>query len=91
VLEIVREIDPEGSHASWMENFPWTRLAGVTMPDAQKPMIDWVVASLGGPKAIRQALGDGNFGGRYQRPDEELHAIWKVAVDETRALIEGGW
>ncbi|MCB0149120.1 MAG: creatininase family protein, partial [Caldilineaceae bacterium] len=26
----VQEIDPMGSHASWMENFPWTRLAGVT-------------------------------------------------------------
>ena len=24
----VQEIDPMGSHASWMENFPWTRLAG---------------------------------------------------------------
>jgi creatinine amidohydrolase len=27
----------------------------------------------------------------YQRPDEELMAMWEVAVDETRALIEGGW
>src|SRR6186997_916385 len=31
----VQEIDPVASHASWMENFPWTRLAGVAMPDAQ--------------------------------------------------------
>ena len=25
----VKEIDPVASHASGMENFPWTRLAGV--------------------------------------------------------------
>ncbi len=33
-------IDPIASHASWMENFPWTRLANVTMPNKQKPMSD---------------------------------------------------
>ena len=26
-----------------------------------------------------------------QRPDDEMLAIWAVAVEETRALIEGGW
>ena len=28
----VQEIDTIASHASWMENFPWTRLAGVVQP-----------------------------------------------------------
>lgn len=28
----VQAIDPVASHASWMENFPWTRLANVAMP-----------------------------------------------------------
>jgi creatinine amidohydrolase len=28
----VQAIDPVASHASWMENFPWTRLANVVMP-----------------------------------------------------------
>ncbi|MGI0129820.1 MAG: creatininase family protein, partial [Thermoplasmata archaeon] len=32
----VMEIDPDASHASWMENFPWTRLAGVVLPDGKK-------------------------------------------------------
>src|SRR6476659_4896599 len=36
----VREIDPNASHASWMENFPWTRLANVTMPEKAQPMLD---------------------------------------------------
>src|SRR5512143_2689400 len=36
----VKEIDPVASHASWMENFPWTRLANVIMPSEQKAPID---------------------------------------------------
>ena len=36
----VQAIDPVASHASWMENFPWTRLAKVKVPSHQKPMSD---------------------------------------------------
>ncbi|WP_144185698.1 creatininase family protein [Elioraea rosea] len=87
----VQATDPVGSHGSWMENFPWTRLAGVAMPEGAKPPID-TAAIAGRPAAeIRALLGDGNFAGRYQRADEEMLAIWRIAVEETRALIEGGW
>ena len=44
-----------------------------------------------GPRAIRERLGDGNFAGRYQRADDEMFAIWRAAVDETRALLADGW
>jgi creatinine amidohydrolase len=87
----VQEIDPVASHASWMENFPWTRLEGVAMPAEQKPMIDFAYMRLLGAKALRDYLGDGNFGGVYQRPDEDMLAIWQVAVEETRELLEGPW
>src|ERR1700732_920865 len=36
----VQEIDPVASHGSWMENFPWTRLANVQLPAEQRPMVD---------------------------------------------------
>lgn len=87
----VREIDPVASHASWMENFPWTRLAAATPPHHQKPMIDLARMRLMSPKAVRDYLGDGNFGGVYERPDEEMLTIWRIAVEETRALLEGPW
>ena len=87
----VTEIDPVASHASWMENFPWTRLPGITLPSQQKPMIDLARMRLMSPKAVRGYLGDGNFGGYYERPDSDMLAIWDVAVQETRALIEGPW
>jgi creatinine amidohydrolase len=87
----VQEIDEVASHASWMENFPWTRLAGVVQPSQRKPMIDLERMRLMGPEKVRDYLGDGNFGGYYERPDEDMLAIWEVAVAETRALLEGPW
>ena len=74
-----------------MENFPWTRLPGVEPPAEPKPMIAFGRMRAMDPTQIRAYLGDGNFGGRYQRPDQEMLAIWKIAVEETRALIEGPW
>lgn len=87
----VQEIDKVASHASWMENFPWTRLPGIQMPTQQKPMIDLARLRVMDPVGVRAYLGDGNFGGYYERPDEEMQAIWDVAVAETRALLEGAW
>jgi len=61
------------------------------LPTQQKPMIDLARMRVMGPDAVKAYLGDGNFGGYYERPDEDMHAIWDVAVKETRALLEGGW
>ncbi len=87
----VQEIDPQASHASWMENFPWTRLPGVELPTEPKPMADLTHLRLLSPAGVRAYVGDGNFGGRYQRPDADMLAIWQVAVAETRALLVGPW
>ena len=87
----VKEIDPVASHASWMENFPWTRLKGVETPTQQKPMVDFAKALGSSAQEIRKRLGDGNFGGYYERSDSEMMALWSVAVDETRAMIETNW
>jgi creatinine amidohydrolase len=87
----VQAIDPVASHGSWMENFPWTRLPGVTTLDMQKPMVDMSRVRALDPKALKDYLGDGNFGGRYQRSDDEMLALWTIAVDETRDLLTGTW
>ncbi|MBI1797230.1 MAG: creatininase family protein [Candidatus Eisenbacteria bacterium] len=79
-------IDPVATHASWMENFPWTRIADVTPPRDAKPMVDRSRFT-GDPAVAREALGDGNFGGLYQRDDRDVLALWAVAVEETRARL----
>jgi len=87
----VQEIDRVASHASWMENFPWTRLPKVTLPSEQRAMVDLARVRSLDPAGLRAYLGDGNYGGYYQRSDEEMLALWSVAVAETRALLEGPW
>ena len=87
----VQAIDPVASHGSWMENFPWTRLPGVAVPAAQRPMVDMARVRALDPVALKHYLGDGNFGGKYQRADEEMLELWAVAVEETRALLTGTW
>jgi creatinine amidohydrolase len=87
----VQQIDTVASHASWMENFPWTRLANVTLPTDQKAMIDLARLSTLNPVELRAYLQDGNFGGYYQRSDDEMLILWQVAVEETRALLMEGW
>ena len=91
VIARVREIDALASHASWMENFPWTRLEGVAMPDEVKPDLPFSQWTHLPPREIRARLGDGNFAGRYQRDDDEMWSIWRVAVAETRERLEGDW
>jgi creatinine amidohydrolase len=87
----VMEIDPVASHASWMENFPSTRISGVKQPTHQRESIDYARLKLLNPKETREYLGDGNFAGVYEKPDAVMVELWEVAVAETRALIEGSW
>ena len=87
----VEAIDPVASHASWMENFPWTRLAKIDVPRGQKAMTDSEKLRWLDPKSLREYIKDGNFGGRYQRDDDEMMRIWNTGVAETRALLTEGW
>lgn len=87
----VAAVDPEASHASWMENFPWTRLAGVALPAGRKPPIDVARMRLMDADAVRACLGDGNFGGAYEQSDDVMMTVWRAGVEETRAALEGPW
>jgi len=82
-------IDPVWSHASWSENFPWTRLAGVDLPTEPKERVPLPLPA--SPSAAREVAGDGSFGGRYARPDDEVLELWRAGVEGARALLETGW
>jgi creatinine amidohydrolase len=43
------------------------------------------------PEAARDLLGDGNFGGAWQKSDADMDALWRVGVEETREALEGPW
>jgi creatinine amidohydrolase len=84
----VRRIDPIAGHASWMENFAWTRLPDRQPGEGAKPAVDIDRLRALPPFEVRLMLDDGNFGGRYRRDDSEMMEIWEIAVQETRTLLE---
>ena len=84
-------LEPDSSHASWMENLPWTRIPGVALPVEPKAVVDYGIYRLLNPQQARAMAGDGNFGGSAERPDADVLAMWAIAVAETRELIEGPW
>ncbi len=86
-MAMVQATDRVASHGSWMENFPWTRLP-TTPADDVKEMVDLDRLKTLAPFEARNLIDDGNFGGRTQRPDEDMIAIWNIAVEETRAQME---
>jgi creatinine amidohydrolase len=88
VWALIQELDPDSSHASWMENFPWTRLPGVELPTERKPMVGRHAED---PAEVRAELGDGSFGGLYACPDEDVLRVWQIGVEEVRDLLEHGW
>ena len=91
VQAAAREIDPEPSHANWFENFPWTRLAGVELPEGRKSPLDQAAYRVAGPARVRELLGDGVFEGAYELPDEQVEQVWHTGVEEVRELLESGW
>ncbi|MCC4104593.1 creatininase family protein [Serratia ureilytica] len=91
VMGLVKHFSANASHASWMENFPWTRLPNVNMPREEKPAINVAKLAQLPAAAVKSYIGDGNYGGDYQRSDEEMAQIWAAGLDETCVLLEQGW
>lgn len=89
VTAAANALDPVWSHASWSENFPWTRLDGVELPGEPKERVPLPLPA--SPAAAREVAGDGSFGGRYARPDDEVLELWRAGVEGARALLESGW
>ncbi len=88
VQEVAASIDPVYTHANWFENFPWTRLPDVELPAERKERVTYVLEH---PARVRESIGDGVFGGLYQRSDEDVLRVWGAGVEEVRDLLENGW
>jgi creatinine amidohydrolase len=88
---VIESVDPEASHASWMETFPWTRVEGVGLPEGHKPPVEMADRDELSLSRFRELMGDGSFGGYYERPPEDVDQVWRAAVMETRGLLEAEW
>lgn len=83
----MQAIDPVGTHASWIENFAWTRLNGQA-PFGAKADVDLDRLRTLPPFEVRSLLEDGSYGGLYQRDEGDMRRVWSAAVAETRAMID---
>ena len=43
------------------------------------------------PDDVRTILGDGSFGGEYEKPDDIMLELWRAGVEEVREALEGPW
>jgi creatinine amidohydrolase len=63
----------------------------VQPPKTKKPPVDMSKMARANAAQVRELIGDGNYHGLYERPDAEMLALWNVAVEETRSVIEQDW
>jgi len=74
-----------------METFPWTRIPGVDVPNGHKSPVDLSGRDDISLSGFREVIGDGSFGGWYERSEAEMSNIWEIAVRETQARLTDGW
>ena len=86
-----QSIDTTASHANWMENFPWTRLKHAPAPEGAKPEVDNELVKCSTPEKVKDLIGDGSFGGPWQRSDLEMLALWEVGVKEVFEALQSPW
>ena len=43
------------------------------------------------PATMREVAGDGQYGGFYALPDEDVLRVWAAGVEETREILASGW
>jgi creatinine amidohydrolase len=83
--------DPVQLHGAWVENFPWTRIKDVAIPQEPIPALPRQLTGSLSRDEMRAISPDGSHGGAYQRSDADMLAVWNAGVLEVRNLIESGW
>jgi creatinine amidohydrolase len=85
VLKVAEEAGLKVNHANWAEGFPFTRVA--ENPPGEKPGV--LMPRIASAEEFRQVLGDGNYGGPYQAPDEVMQRSFDAAVGAMVELLKG--
>jgi creatinine amidohydrolase len=83
--------DDDQYHGSWLENFPWTRVAGARIPAGTAPVLDRALVLNSTADEVKELAPDGVLGGAYARPDEDMLEMWQAGVAEVRELLTDGW
>jgi creatinine amidohydrolase len=83
VEDFARHHELERAHASWMEAFPFTRVAD--LPEGHKTVPAF--SGLLNANQTRQVYGDGVFGGAYQVGDAVMQELFDVCLADVLHLL----
>ena len=61
------------------------------LPKGHKPPVDLSERDDISLSRLREEMGDGSFGGFYERSETEMLAVWNTAIEETRERLDGAW
>jgi creatinine amidohydrolase len=84
VAEVAQRHELKPTHASWLENFPFTRVAEAPAEDKLPPH----VPGLMGAQQARQLYGDGSFGGPYQVAEAIMEEVFAAALQDVLQLLK---
>lgn len=71
-------------HASWLEAFPFLRTS--IMPEGEKPPFE--TSQVMSSDRVRQALGDGVYGGAYKASDAVMEEVFLAALTDILELLK---
>ena len=83
VQTVAMEHELKPAHASWMEAFPFTRVAELPPGEKTPPY----VPGLMGAQQARQVYGDGVFGGPYVVDDTIMDELFEAALKDVLHLL----
>jgi len=84
VEAVARAHELKPSHASWLEVFPFTRVADLPDGDKTPPRVPGLMAA----NQARQVYGDGVFGGPYQVDEAIMDEIFAAALGDVVQLLK---
>ena len=84
VEAVAQANDLKPTHASWLEAFPFTRVADLPSGEKIPPSVPGIM----GAEQARQVYGDGVFGGPYQVEDAIMEAVFAAALADVLQLLK---
>jgi creatinine amidohydrolase len=72
------------SHGSWLENFPFTRVADLPEGEKTPPYIPGLLSA----EQARQIYADGSFGGPYTVDDSIMEEVFAAALQDVLTMLD---
>jgi len=83
VTEVAQKYGIKPSHASWLEAFPFTRVAELPGESKTPPFVPGLLNA----EKARQVYGDGSFGGPYSADVPVMEELFRAALEDIMQLL----